>query len=110
MDHAVVSCLFKLKQLHQINYVSPHPWVLTVADISDKEGKVLNKDQLKEDSLSCWESTYVHVEQEKPSTKLWWLWATVLTLLVDDKDNLYQLLCKWLVSVTAMRMKSVGKT
>ena len=98
MDHVITSGEFTNQEITQVNYCRMHLQVTTVSDLCQANGTFIDEAFLEgnlDDSSSS--STWLHVNQPRPSKPIWALWSCALSQWFDDDGILHKPLGPWLL-------------
>ncbi|MEM7284523.1 MAG: hypothetical protein AAF438_23235, partial [Pseudomonadota bacterium] len=106
MDDIIRSNRFTNAEIKQLNYCRMFLQVLTLADLTDASGNVIDSTKITGDpSLMSSRTSLHHVHQEKPTEPAWALWKQACSLWCNSDGSLRNPLGMWLVTGPDLRMQ-----
>ena len=111
MDMILDSGQFTNAQIRRLNYCRLYLQAITLSDVTDADGQVLDlsKRQGKQ-SFQSSRTTWLHVNQDRPSTPEWTLWKKANLIWSYPDGTLHTPLGEWLVQPHQQRQRHFAYT
>jgi hypothetical protein len=106
MDQIMGSNLFTATQIRRLNYCRLFLQAVTISDLTDATGHTLDPSKLSGTPISSSSTTtWLHVNQDRPSSEIWTLWNKANRIWSHHDGTLHNPLGQWLVPRKSQRQQ-----